>query len=228
MVDLNNLNGALSTGANAGFTIFIVAAAVLILCVIGVIIYLMYNAGRKYKEFLCVIYDKDGFGNRIISYDNAGIFIDKQTNNKRFFLKKHNVGLSPDNVPAIYDGKNKVVFLQKVGLKNFRFVKISFDEDLPTLEVTEEDVNWAINSYERQKKFNNAWLEKYLPYIALIIVAMVIMIVFIYFFKDFDTLKTMADKLYMTSMNQLEIQNRTLNYLASQNANFVPSGTVIP
>jgi len=227
-MDFQNI---IQTVTSGGLAAFIVIAVVIMLCAVAVMFFLVSRAKKKYQQFLCVIFDKDGYGNRTITYDNAGIFIDKKTNNKRFFLKKHNVGLSPDNVPAIYDGKNKVVFLKKDGLKNFRFIKIGFKGDVgnerPVMECSEEDVNWAVNSYERQKKFNNAWLEKYLPYIALAIVAMVIMIVFIYFFKDFDKLEKMSVNLKYVADAMLQIQNQTMNYALASNPNYITSGTVL-
>jgi hypothetical protein len=65
------------------------------------------------------------------------------------------------------------------------------------LEVGEEDVNWAVNTYERQKKvFSNNTLMQYLPYISLGVVAIIIMVIFIYFFKDFGVLKEMATELH--------------------------------
>lgn len=212
---------------NGGLAVFIVIAVIFILFTLAGIFFFLGKANKKYKQFLCIIFDIDGLGNRVVTYDNAGIFIDNKTNNKRFFLKKANVGLNPDNVPAIDDGKNKVVFLQRIGLKNFRYIKINFKEDRPVLEVTEEDVNWGVNSYERQKKFNNAWLEKYLPFIALAIVSVVIMVVFIYFFKDFDKLQIMSENLKYTADAMLRIQNQTMTYVFNNNPNLVSSGSVL-
>lgn len=209
--------------------IFIVFALICFIIVIVLAVYWVFFSSRKYKQFLCVIYSKDGYGNRTIEYDGAGIFIDKKTNNKRFFMKVANVGLCPDNIPAIFDGKRKVVFLQKIGLKNYRFIKIGFnaENDIPVLECTEEDVNWGVNAYERQKKFNNNTLMALLPYIALIIVAIVIMVVFIYFFKDFDKLKEMGIALQKATENLIQIQNTTMTYeLSKQAPNYVSSGVM--
>jgi hypothetical protein len=61
------------------------------------------------------------------------------------------------------------------------------------LNVGEEDVNWGVNAYERQKKiFGSNALLQYLPFIALGFVSIVILIMFIYFFKQFSVLKDVA------------------------------------
>lgn len=164
------------------------------LLTIGVVIlaYLGINRWRIYNEFLCIVLGRDGLGNHIIKYDKAGIFVDKKTNNKRFFMKRNNVGLSPDNVPAINDGKKKIVFLLQHGLKNFSFVKVNLEHSI-NFEVTEEDVNWAINAYERQKKlFSTSTLMQMLPFIALAFTSIIILIIFIYFFREFGVLKEVA------------------------------------
>lgn len=211
--------GALS---NNSLIVFIVIFCIISVVALGIAGFFVVKNNKKYKQFICVIYGLDGYGNRTITYDDAGIFIDGKTQNKRFYMKKANVGLCPDNVPAIADSKHrKVVFLQQIGLKNFRFIKIGFNKanDFPVLEVTEEDVNWGVNAYEKQKKFNNSTLMQLIPYIALIMVSLVIMVVFIYFFKDFSKLENMAYALSDTAHTMLIIQNNTM----MQNA--VNSGT---
>jgi len=148
---------------------------------------------KKYKQFDCRIWEKDGFGQWRETTDGAGIFVDKKTQNKRFFLRKNNVGLEPDNVPYIPAGGRKVVYLLCTGLKNFRFIKINVGNPNITLDVGEEDVNWAINAYERQKKiFNRDLFMQYLPFAILAFVCVIILIIFIYFFKNFDVLKDVA------------------------------------
>ena len=152
----------------------------------------LYLKQKRYREYKCVIWERDGFGQLNETYDDAGIFVDKKTNNKRFYLKKANVGLNPDNVPYI-PSKRKIVYLLRTGLKNFQFIKPNVSNPGITLSIGEEDVNWAINAYERQKKlFNQNVLLQYLPFIALAFTSIIILIIFIYFFKDFDVLKDVA------------------------------------
>ena len=64
------------------------------------------------------------------------------------------------------------------------------DDNIPTLQVGEEDLNWAINAYAKAKQtFQQSTLMQYLPYISLALVSVVILILFIYLFKQFDSLK---------------------------------------
>ena len=124
--------------------------------------------------------------------------VDKATNNKRFFLKKDHVGLNPDNIPYIpcpsgLFGSGRAVILLQIGLKNFRYLKPRLKENVFNFEVGEEDVNWGINAYERQKKlFQTNFWSMIMPYIPLIIVSFVILILFVYIFKQLATVKEIA------------------------------------
>lgn len=162
---------------------------------IGTFLYLKW---KRYNQYECVIWEKDGFGNVREYHDKAGIYVDKKTQNKRFFMKHANVGLNPDNVPYV-PGKKKTVYLMRTGLKNYRYVnmasfaKKAISNNEINFIVGEEDVNWAINAYDRQKKlFNQNMLMQYLPFIALAFVSIIILVIFIYFFKDFAVLKETA------------------------------------
>jgi hypothetical protein len=159
--------------------------------VAGIVLFLKW---WKYSQFSCRIWEQDGFGQWRETVDRAGIFVDRKTNNKRFFLKKANVGLSADNVPYISTkGVRKIVYLLRTGLKNFRFIRITPSNPSVFLNVTEEDVNWAVNAYERQKKiFSKDLFLQYLPFMILAFVCIIILVIFIYFFKNFDTLKEVA------------------------------------
>ena len=77
-----------------------------------------------------------------------------------------------------------------------------------TIIITEEDVNWAINSYERQKKiFQSSTLMQYLPFILLAFVSVIILVMFIYFFKDFAVLRDVAIALREASVSLGQSQN---------------------
>jgi len=148
---------------------------------------------RVYNQANVIIWEKDAFGQIREKYDKAGVFVDDKTKNKLFFLKKGNVGLKPDNIPFIHtSGKKPVVYLLQVGLKNYRFLKPVLKDDLVTYTVSEEDVNWAINSYDRQKRlFSQSWIAQYLPFILLAFVSIIILILFVYLFKQFPLIKEM-------------------------------------
>lgn len=160
--------------------------------VIGIIYF--YLRQKRYSQFECRIWFKDAFGQIKEKKDSAGIFIDKKTHNKRFFIRKANVGLNPDKVPSIVKGGKNIVYLVQTGLKSFHFIQIDYAEPKLVLKVGEEDVNWAVNAYERQKKlFQHNVLMQYLPFIALAFVAIIILIMFIYLFKNMDVIAAAAN-----------------------------------
>lgn len=187
----------LGTLANAGDTALNVTIMVVTIIVVGGSLIAALIIGlkwKRYNQYRCVIFQKDGFGKIHMKYDDAGIFVDSKTKNKRLYLKNNNVGLDPDNIPFVPGMKGiQYIYLLQTGLKNFRFITMDFDT--PKLEVTvgEEDVNWAINAYDKQKKlFSQSLLLQLLPFIALAFVSIIILIIFIYFFKEFATLKDFA------------------------------------
>lgn len=169
------------------FAIVIVTIIVSLAATAG--LWLWFRHWKRYQQFNVVIWEKDGFGQITETTDKAGIFVDARTKNKRFFLKKNKVGLSPDNVPYL-PGKRKVVYLIKFGHKNFKYVNIRIEETgAISLKVGEEDVNWAVNAYQRSKNlFLNNLLLQLLPFIALAFVSIIILIMFIYLFKKLDAL----------------------------------------
>jgi len=191
-MDLTILKDYAMGGLNLFVMLFLIAAvgAFVVGC------FWLYTKWKRYSQYNCRIWEQDGFGQWRELYDDAGVFVDRKTQNKRLFLKKNNVGLSPDNIPYIPSGSKKIIYLLKTGLKNFRFIKIRPNNPSVVLSVGEEDVNWAINSYERQKKiFSQDRLMAYMPFILLAFVSLVILVIFIYFFKEFGTLKGVAQSL---------------------------------
>lgn len=168
---------------------------------------------RKYKQFKVIVWEKDGFGQLSESYDEGGIFVDSKTQNKRLFLKKANVGLDADSIPFLPNkvGGKSVVYLFRNGLKNFHYIRPNIDNSKINLSVGEEDVNWAINAYERQKKmFNQNMFLQYLPFIALAFVSIIILIMFIYFFKDFKTLAETAQAMQAAAKALAQAQGGTV------------------
>jgi hypothetical protein len=184
------LQGFASITSNAAVVIF----SLIILGMIFGLIALIIIKQRRWKQFRCVIFEKDAFGQKVIDFDDAGIFVDGKTKNKRFFLKKYNVGLTPDNVPYVPAGKTKLVFLYRSGHKNFRYINFNVTDNGMAIKVGEEDLNWAINAYERQKKlFSSSMLLQYMPFIMLAFVSIIILIIFIYFFRHFSDLASFAE-----------------------------------
>ncbi|RLA46934.1 MAG: hypothetical protein DRR04_05335 [Gammaproteobacteria bacterium] len=157
----------------------------------------LWQRHKRFGQFTAIIWFRDGFGQLQQTHDTGGVFVDKKTANKRLFLRRNNVGLSPDNIPFLTGPKGKrYVYLYQRGLKNFLYLRPNVRAEGVSIEVGEEDVNWAINAYERQKKlFASNMLLQYMPFIALAFVSIIILIIFIYFFKDFKVLAEVAEAL---------------------------------
>jgi len=189
--------------------LIVLIVAVLILVGIVVAITLAIISSRKYKQFIIVIWQMDGFGQFIQKYDEGAIFVDKKTGNKRLFLKKAHVGLTPDNVPYIPTASGKkMVYLLQTGLKNFKFLKPNIDASFINFTVGEEGVNWAVNDYEAQKKrFQSGWLQQYLPFIIIGFTVMVMLIMFIYIFNKMPLILDIAKE--MKEVAQLLAEART-------------------
>lgn len=186
MLDLNTV------GTTA---VFVVIMIIVFVFLVGFITFALWTffKWKKYQEYECIIFERDGLGMLRSYSDRAGVFVDNKTSNKRLFLKKANVGLCPDNIPYVPMGNKKIVYLYRFGLKNFKYVNMKISDAHFDISVGEEDVNWAINAYERQKKmFSQSMLMAILPYAALIFVSIIILLMFIYFFKDFAVLKEVA------------------------------------
>jgi hypothetical protein len=186
MVDINTM-------VNVGIFIFFAA----VVTFGATFTFMFVKKNKKYAQFVCVIWRKDGFGQLVQESDRAGVFVDKVTNNKRLYLKKANVGLDPDNIPYLSAGRSKFVYLYRTGLKNFRYIQPVITDKYVSLKVGEEDVNWALNDYERVKKAfaKKDVLKEMLPYIvfSLLIIAFLVMVVFI--LKKFDVLVAVSENL---------------------------------
>lgn len=173
-----------------GFLLIFVAALA------GLLVFI-WQRRKRYSEYTAIIWFRDGFNQLQQRHDKGGVFVDRKTLNKRLFLRRANVGLSPDNIPFLTGPKGKkFVYLYQRGLKNFLYLRPNVHAETVSIQVGEEDVNWAINAYERQKKlFSGNLLLQYMPFIALAFVSIIILIVFIYFFKDFSVLADVAEAL---------------------------------
>lgn len=177
--------GAISAVGSGALNLFVIIFVILFIGGLMATAIVFYLKQKRFKEFKCIIIDKY----KRVSFDQAGIFVDKKTNNKRFYMKKAFVGLDPNNVPYFVEAGQKYVIMFKTGLKNFHFINININPNFELI-VEEEDVNWAINAYERQKKlFQNSMLLQYLPFILLAFVSLIILILFIYLFKQVEHIK---------------------------------------
>lgn len=172
--------------------VFLVFGILIILTIIGA--WVLYTRWKRYQQFKCIILKKIGGEQLALFFDKAGIFVDPKTNIKRFFIKNARSDLDADNVPYIHAGSTKYVLLAQTGLKNFRYLDPTILNDTNlTFTVGEEDLNWAINAYERQKKmFTDKWYTQLIPFLFLAFVVVVILALFMALFKKFDILKDVA------------------------------------
>lgn len=201
-------------GGQALTVTVIIISVVIMLGLVGLGTWI-FGQRKKYNQFLCIIFETDGLGNTREIQDRAGIFVDMRTGNKRFFMKNYNVGLTPDNIPYVDNPVRsmftppKKVYMVRIGLKNFCFLKPTFTNEGIVLKVTEEDLNWMVNAYDTHKRlFSNTLLQQLLPYIAIAFVSLCILIIFIYFFKEFATLKDMAIAMKEASQNMAQYYDR--------------------
>lgn len=164
--------------------------------VIGALAYVVYKWNKRrtrFNQFRVIIWGKDGFGQITETHDKAGIFTHDTTKNKRLYLQRNNVGLSPDSVPYVQSGNVKKIYLLQTGLKNFRFIKPKFEKENFRFDVGEDDVNWALDAYEQSKKvFAQSTLLQYMPYIMLVVAAFSMVIIFYFLFKRFDVINDVA------------------------------------
>jgi len=153
----------------------------------------------RYKKKVIYFY-KEGDKELKRGEDKGGVFLDKKTNSKRFFLKKMDSSLDADSIDK--STFCDIVFLWKKGEKSFAPLEFNIDDNknLLNLIVGEEDLNWALNTYEREKKRHDrtSLLLQYAPYISLLVVAMVFLVVFIYFFKRLDVLQSFGENLKLS------------------------------
>jgi len=156
---------------------------------------LWYNRTKRFN-WIVRIFNRDATGQVIQQPDDrGGIFLDKKTNYRLFLLRKNKFGLDPDEIPYILTSKgSKIVYLLQTGLKNYQFMKPQISENPGIVfGVQDEDVAWALNAYERNKKaFQNTFLTQVMPIIGMAFVFLLIVVSMYYIFKNFDVLKDVA------------------------------------
>ena len=190
-------------------------------------VYWFFKNVVKYSQFRVIVWERVQNGQVVQLEDKAGIFINGKTGHKLFFLKKLNVGLKPDNVKFIFDGKGRrVVYLLRYGFKNFSFIEPAADNiGGMRFIVGEEDVNWAVNAYEQNKKrFSQSLLFQMLPFMILALVCIIILIMMIALFNNFSVFTTVADSINQASASLARVNGVSLVQNASS---VVRSGGVI-
>lgn len=204
-------------GIKSGATFDIGLMILTVVLVLTIITLLMFLARYylKFRAFKVVIWKQDAAGNIQLDYDRAGIFTNKRTNAKKFWLQKNKVGLDCDKVPFIRDHKNKrVVYLLQGGTKNFKFIVPTFaKDDILYFDVTEQNVNWAIDAFKMaEATFNNKGLLDYMPYIITGIAIVCIMILMIYVLQNFKIVAEVATSMEHAASTMASIYNQSQTY----------------
>lgn len=188
-----------SLGSSAGDKIFsFFAYFVLFICavIIAAILFFLVRRLLRYRIPVTIFEGefKDGVFNLLyITKDKAGIFFDRVTKNRLFFLKKNRVGMNPDKVPYQKTPKGRMVFLIRYGFKNYAFTNPTVTNPAINFPIGDEDLNWALNAYERGKKvFTNSLFFQLIPYIGLIILGFFMLVIFVWLFRKLDILADVA------------------------------------
>jgi len=218
-------------------TVTVLMWVVVVAFVLGIIAALYFYLKRwftfKYPVFVLELLPD---GTRRLLNDKGGFFIDLKTKNKGFFLRIEKIMLSPDNVPFFMYNAKKAVFVIKTGSKNYRYATISdlrkemVERTVQVMEnnvmvskkvvepkynlnftVGDEDVNWAVNTFDRNKKLiGETTLMKLMPYFVLAFVGLCVTIIFIYLFKKMDMLVEFVNGLEVVSENLKTICSGTV------------------
>lgn len=185
-MDFGFMTGWGETALNLGLIVVLIIVASGLL---GFVAYAIMQY-KRYTQYKVRIWERDGFGQMCETSDTAGMFVDRKTNNRLLFCRKNKIAMDPNNIPFIPQGRNKVIMLLKVGMKNFRFIKPVISDQDVTYEIGDPDVNTALNEYDRQVKLlNDNTLLMWMPYIAIVFTSVMILVIFVYFFKNFENLK---------------------------------------
>lgn len=156
-------------------------------------IWFLYMKWYRYQQYKCLIFYEDALGNTGYKWDRAGVFMDSKTKNKLFFIKGANVGLNPDNIPFIKEGKKRIVWLFQSSLKGFSYIRPYVGNPGLHLDYGEIDLNWGTNTYERVKRsLMKAGFMQYLPYIIWAVTVIGMLILFVNLFKQLGTFATVA------------------------------------
>ncbi len=184
--------------ANIPSIVNIVAVILIIVCGLG-LLFLIVRAVYLWKRYnipVEVIEKDTSTGVPVHEKDKGGIFFDRETGMRLFFLKKHKVGLKPDNIPFVRTPKGKKVFVYRYGFRNFSFMRPSIDNPEMVFSVGDEDISWALLAYERGNKvFVNTMLGQLMQMMPYIIGGVILIIMMVYMFKSIPYLKELTVEL---------------------------------
>lgn len=84
----------------------IILLTIVLAIIIGILTYFYFKV-KRYRQYKCIIFERDGLGQIKQIHDWGGIFHDSATKHKLLFLQKHQIGLNPDHLPYLSDSKGK-------------------------------------------------------------------------------------------------------------------------
>jgi len=191
MVDLSIIEAGGSQVLNV--VVWIISILFVGGCALGV--WFVIRRMKRFGGFRCIIWHVNEEGEIISeSSDAGGIFKDGRTGNVLFHFRKNKYACNPDMIERLsilrrgrFGRMGRIIYFLKVGEKDFRpIIPPKFSKDGMKAALGEEDLNFAINAYERSKKvFSQSMLLQILPYAVLVIVSFTILILFIFLFKEF-------------------------------------------
>ena len=178
----------------AAINVVVIIMGFLVLAGFAFLIGVLIKERKKWAEYTVFIMQFDHFGQLMrLRTDQGAIFTEPKANSKRLHIRNAKSDMDGDFVPYFEIKGKKYVFVGQNGLKNFYYLQIILDEEgKPKLQVTEQDVNWAVNSYVREQKkwINNPWMQ-YAPYIALVFTGMAIIIMVYFVMQKFAMIENM-------------------------------------
>lgn len=149
----------------------------------------------RYKVPVQIV-EIDSTGNRIFKTDRGGIFFDRQTGMRLFFLRNHRVGLKPDNIPYVKTPKGRMVWLYQHSFRNFSYMTPQISNPNFSFSMGDEDISWGLMAYERGKKmFVNSLLMQLLPWLPAVVMSFIMIVLFTIFFKNIPQLKELIIEL---------------------------------
>jgi hypothetical protein len=187
---LPNMSGA----GNALQTFAIIMGVLIVFGGLFFLVMLKVRVWLRYKQYTCIIFEKDALGNTIETYDKAGVFFDKKSNQKLLRLKNLKVGFDPDRIGYHFTKKSKIIYFLKYGLKELRPISFSISNPDFTYKVGEVDLNWMIDDFNRNTLMfkTNSWLQQLLPFIIFGVLVFGVLILFYFLFQKFDVLQDVA------------------------------------
>ena len=218
----------------AGVLNWVFIGLMIVLAIFGVWFVWWYtNKKKKYGQYRIEILDKDSNGNVYKTYDNAGVFLNKQTDMRLLWIEKAKIGMNPNNIPYIstISKKGKIiktVTLRKIGVNNYVYVTMVLGEKV-LMTMGEEDINNSASEMRKVRQLTNKenWMTKLAPYILFILTILAVMIVLISLFNKFEVLKQVSANMETITEKQFEITDLLRNMtVINQQAPIITGGVI--